>query len=311
MTGILVASEQPALLAELLTPALALGGPVVALDPLGRADADDLVARGADRVLRRHGTPPDAEVVAALLDAAIDAAEPELLLVGSTVLGAEAVARLCQRRGLPFVNEAEELVRTADGLRAHRRCMGRFVATEEVGGSLAVATVRARLFTPPDRGLRSGEVTELDPPLPAPRVRILGSQPRPRCDEAVEEADRVVSVGRGLRGPEDLPIVRGLAGSLDAAVGGSRPVTEHLGWLPLDLKVGLSGKTIAPELYVACGISGQIEHIVGMRDSRVVVAINSDPAAPIFEEADFYVVGDLYEVVPALQRAIEEVRAAR
>ena len=120
----------------------------------------------------------------------------------------------------------------------------------------------------------------------------------------------MVSVGRGLRAPEDLSLIHQLAEGLDAAVGGSRPVTEHLGWLPLDVKVGLSGKTIAPELYVACGISGQIEHVVGMRDSRVVVAINSDPTAPIFAEADYYLVGDLYELVPALSRAVAEARQA-
>ena len=304
----LIASELPALLAELLAPARELAVDVAALDLSGEAAAEELIARGADRVLRSARAPTaDAEVCAALLVAAIERVQPDVVLVGATSLGAETAARAGQRLGLSCANEAEALRLVEGALEVRRRCLGRFVATEVIARP-AMATVRPRRFSPPPPLERPGVVERLDVRLPVARVRVLRSEPRPRSDQALDGAARVVSVGRGLRCAADLSLIRGLAASLDAAVGGSRPVTEHLGWLPLDLKVGLSGKTIAPELYVACGISGQIEHIVGMRDSRVVVAINSDPAAPIFEEADFYVVGDLHEVVPALRRAVEEAR---
>lgn len=313
MTGaVLIASEQPALLAELLTPATCLGGSVTALDLGGRADPEDLVARGAHRVLTPAATPAaDAEVWAALLGAALERVDPGVLLLGATTLGAEAAARLAARRGLACANGAESLELVEGGLQVRRRCLGRFVATELLTGQPAVATVRPRLFDPPAPRDRAGRTEPLEFDVPAPRVRVLERRQRSRSAQAVDEADRVVSVGRGLRQPDDLALIRRLATSLSAAVGGSRPVTEHLGWLPLDLKVGLSGKTVAPDLYLACGISGQIEHIVGMRDSRLVVAINSDPAAPIFQEADLFVVGDLYEVVPALVQALDELRADR
>jgi electron transfer flavoprotein alpha subunit len=126
----------------------------------------------------------------------------------------------------------------------------------------------------------------------------------------LEKARVVVAAGRGLRRREDLEIVTRLARALGGEVGASRPVTDDLQWLPSDAKVGLSGHTIRPELYVALGISGQLEHIVGMRESRVVVAINTDPGAPIFAESDYNVVGDLYAVIPALLRALEEDSAA-
>ena len=307
---VLVASERPDLLAELLTPgrALAGDGPLVALDLSGEAQADELVARGADRVLvPPQSTAADALAYAALLEHALDLVEPGTLLLASTSLGSEAAARIAARRSIPCANEADELELVEGGLRVRRRCLGRFVATELLSGAPVTATVRPRLFSAPEPTRRTGRVEPLVVDLPAPRVRVLTNRPRPRSDHAVEDADRIVSVGRGLRGPEDLPVIRRLADALGAAVGGSRPVTEQLGWLPLDLKVGLSGRTVSPELYVACGISGQIEHVVGIRDSRVVVAINSDPSAPIFEESDFYVLGDLYEMVPALTRAVMEI----
>jgi electron transfer flavoprotein alpha subunit len=106
---------------------------------------------------------------------------------------------------------------------------------------------------------------------------------------------------------EDLKLIQELAAVIGAQLGGSRPLTEDLKWLPADAQVGLSGKKVKPKLYVACGISGQIQHIVGMRDAQTIVAINMDPSAPIFEEADYCIVGDLYKIVPALTAAFREL----
>ena len=116
----------------------------------------------------------------------------------------------------------------------------------------------------------------------------------------VSGADRIVAVGRGLRRREDLSLVEELCRALDAELGASRPLVEDSRWLPAERQVGLSGHSVKPELYLAVGISGQIQHLVGMRDSQVVVAINSDPRAPIFEAADVGIVADLYEVLPRL-----------
>jgi electron transfer flavoprotein alpha subunit len=121
------------------------------------------------------------------------------------------------------------------------------------------------------------------------------------------KADLIVSVGRGIKEKDKLPVVEELAKALGADLAASRPVCDD-GWLPMDRQIGSSGQTVAPKLYVAVGISGAIQHIVGMKGSRVVVAINKDERAPIFDIADYGVVGDLFEVVPALTAAIKEVK---
>jgi len=121
------------------------------------------------------------------------------------------------------------------------------------------------------------------------------------------KAEVIVSVGRGIKEKDKLPIVEELAKALGAELAASRPVCDD-GWLPMDRQIGSSGQTVAPKLYVAVGISGAIQHIVGMKSSRVVVAINKDERAPIFDLADYGVVGDLFEVVPALTAAIKEVK---
>ncbi len=123
----------------------------------------------------------------------------------------------------------------------------------------------------------------------------------------LSKAERIVSVGRGIKKPENLDMVKELAASLGAEIAASRPVCDD-GWLPLDRQVGSSGQTVAPKLYLAVGISGAIQHIVGMKNSGTIVAINKDPHAPIFDIADYGVVGDLFEVVPALTAAVNELK---
>jgi electron transfer flavoprotein alpha subunit len=138
---------------------------------------------------------------------------------------------------------------------------------------------------------------------------VLRQRPEPPIREArqtvdLSQADRIVAVGRGIRGPEQLDHVRALAESLGAEIAASRPVCDA-GWLPMDRQIGSSGQTVAPRLYVAIGISGAIQHIVGMKGAKTVVAINKDPDAPIFEVADYGIVGDLFEVVPAMVAALK------
>ena len=115
----------------------------------------------------------------------------------------------------------------------------------------------------------------------------------------LSQAERIVAVGRGIKGQEHLPVVQKLAAALDAELAASRPICDA-GWLPMERQVGSSGQTVAPKLYVALGISGAIQHLVGMKGSRTIVAINKDADAPIFEVADYGIAGDLFEIVPAI-----------
>jgi electron transfer flavoprotein alpha subunit len=121
------------------------------------------------------------------------------------------------------------------------------------------------------------------------------------------EADVVIGVGRGIKGPENLKLIEKLACLLNARIGGTRAVVDA-GWLPARCQIGQTGLTISPKLYIACGISGAVQHIVGIQSAKTIVAINKDPEAPIFEVADYGIVGDLFEVIPAL---IEEIKTRR
>jgi electron transfer flavoprotein alpha subunit len=132
-------------------------------------------------------------------------------------------------------------------------------------------------------------------------IRQQVEAPFQEARQAVDlsQAERIVSVGRGIKGQEHLKIAQDLATALGAEIAASRPICDA-GWLPMDRQIGSSGQTVAPKLYVALGISGAIQHLVGMKGSRTIVAINKDAEAPIFEIADFGIVGDLFEIVPAL-----------
>ncbi len=135
-------------------------------------------------------------------------------------------------------------------------------------------------------------------------VATLRQRPDERFKESKQSVDlaaaeRIVSVGRGIKGPEHLELVKQLAEALGAEIAASRPICDN-GWLPMDRQIGSSGQTVAPKLYLALGISGAIQHVVGMKGARTIVAVNKDPEAPIFEIADYGIAGDLFEIVPAL-----------
>jgi len=140
----------------------------------------------------------------------------------------------------------------------------------------------------------------------ASKIRQKPEAPFREAKQAVDltQAERIVSVGRGIKGPEHLDLVKQLAEALGAEVAASRPICDA-GWLPMERQIGSSGQTVAPKLYLALGISGAIQHVVGMKGARTIVAINKDAEAPIFEVADYGIVGDLFEVVPAMIAALK------
>jgi electron transfer flavoprotein alpha subunit len=315
--GILVFSESPEMLWELLTASRELaattGDDVAALvvGTDGEARAADALARGAAQVLmagEATPTPIGAEALAAALGAAIADLEPETVLIGGTRTGADVAARLAQSLEVPCASDCMSFRPDGASLVVERRVYGgRFVARQALEGWPWILTVPAKRFAKAERSEApaEGQVRGLAIELPAPRVRPQAVAARSPSAVDVTKADVIVAAGRGVKRVEDLAELERLASALGGVLAGSRPLTGDLDWLPVDRRIGLSGETVKPNLYIACGISGQIEHIVGIKGARTVVAINNDPKAPIHAEADYSIVGDLYEVVPALIRERE------
>jgi electron transfer flavoprotein alpha subunit len=177
------------------------------------------------------------------------------------------------------------------------------------GSGPCLISVQAGAFRAEAAGTGQAEISTFVPTIEPAQIRTNPGEPFRGSAQTVDlgSAQMIVSVGRGIKDAENLPLVQELAKVLGAELAASRPICDN-GWLPLERQIGSSGQTVSPKLYLAVGISGAIQHLVGMKGSQCIVAINKDPDAPIFEVADYGIVGDLFEVVPALTEAIRSVK---
>jgi electron transfer flavoprotein alpha subunit len=305
-----VFSEKPTLGAELIGCARGLTqGAVVALVAGPRGDAETAVARGADKVfwLGEAGSRMVEDYVPTIAKLAAEQ-KPFAILIGATKRGKAVAGRLAARLETSAITDVKAFD-WADGALHARHLIfgGGAVRVEQARSSVVIATLGMGVAEPlPADPSHNGAVVDVPFVEPGWKVTVSGHKPKGTSTVNLASAKRVVCPGRGLAKQEDLAMVEDLARTLEAEIGCTRPLAEGLDWLPRERYIGVSGAFIKADLYLAIGVSGQVQHTVGVTDSRVIVAINKDKNAPIFEQADYGIEGDLYAVVPALIKALKE-----
>ncbi|MDT0424362.1 electron transfer flavoprotein subunit alpha/FixB family protein [Streptomyces evansiae] len=295
---------------ELLTLARRLGEPVaVALGAGAAQTAATLGEHGATRVLTSEASEYADYLVVPKVDAlqaAVEAVSPAAVLVSSSAEGKEIAARLALRIGSGLITDAVDVEAGADGPEATQSVFAAsFTTKSKVSRGVPVITVKPN-SAPVEPAAGAGAVEELAVGFSelASGTKVTSRTARESSGRPeLTEAAIVVSGGRGVNGAENFALIEALADSLGAAVGASRAAVDA-GWYPHSNQVGQTGKTVSPQLYIASGISGAIQHRAGMQTSKTIVAINKDEEAPIFELVDYGVVGNLFDVVPQLTEEV-------
>ena len=291
---------------------LASGEPIAILLPGGGDAAKTLADAGVGEVLTVQDAAlasytPDAQVAA--VAAVIAQTTPRLVVMAHTYQARDYAPRLAARLRTPLVADVVA-VKGSGAAATFLRPMfqGKLVAeVAPQGDGPAIVTCQIGAFRAD--GVTKGApaaARALSVALDAPSRQTV-EPPFQEARQAVDlgQAERIVAVGRGIKAQDQIQVAEKLAAAMGAEIAASRPICDN-GWLPMDRQVGSSGQTVAPKLYVALGISGAIQHLVGMKGSRTIVAINKDADAPIFEVADYGIVGDLFDIVPAMTAEIEK-----
>jgi len=269
-----------------------------------REKAKELIYFGADKVfLYDHPLLREFDVINYKQNMVnlIREEKPEIVLIGATPLGRSLAPRIAAALKTGLTADCIDLQLDENGelIQVRPAFTGNLIAHIKTSTRPVMTTVRYKVFKAREKDLtRKGDIVEKEVEIVKDvGVRVVRKEPVEVVN--ISDAEIIVSGGRGLKKPEDLKILEELANLLGGVVGASRPLVDE-GWISKDHQVGFSGNIVRPKLYLACGISGSPQHLAGMRDSEIIVAINIDPSAPIFNVADYGIVGDLYEIIPKL-----------
>ncbi len=293
---------------ELLTKARELGDVTAIYSGSGGGDAiATLGAYGAARVL--HADPGDrlpAAPLAHALASLADADPPHLIMFSQKYTDRDVAGRLAARLGTGVLANASDVRLTDSGVETdHEIFGGSQIATAAMGQAPAIVLVRPKSFAATEGGATEPDVSTLDlPDAGRSEAKVVASHVEEREGPQLGDASIVVAGGRGLGSAEGFEMIEAVAKQLGAATGATRAIVDS-GWVPYAKQVGQTGKTVKPDVYIAAGISGAMQHLVGMKDSGTIIAINKDPDAPIFSIADLGIVGDVHKVLPQLIEALE------
>jgi electron transfer flavoprotein alpha subunit len=240
----------------------------------------------------------------------IESQRPKVVVFPHTYQVRDYAPKLAARLGRSLISDVVDVKIDAGAVVFVRQLFqGKLNSDIHSKGEPTLVSIQAGAFRAAEPGDQAGAVEQFPVRIDASQIRSQPEAPYQETTRSVDlgAADVIVSVGRGIKEKDNLPVVEALAEALGAELAASRPICDN-GWLPMERQVGSSGQTVSPKVYFAVGISGAIQHLVGMKGSKTVVAINKDENAPIFETADYGVVGDLFEIVPAL---VDEIRKAK
>jgi electron transfer flavoprotein alpha subunit len=281
-----------------------------------RQEAEELVRWGADRVY--HSEDPalrdfNDEPYAAFLSSLIEKHKPEAVLAGATTIGRSFIPRVAARLNTGLTADCTSLEidgETRNLLQVRPAFGGNIMATILCPGNRPqIATVRPRVMKPLEYDkARQGEIIPVEPVQTESRTKVIETiKETSEVSVNLQEAQVIVSGGRGLGDEKGFGMLQELAELLEGTVGASRAAVDE-GWIPYRHQVGQTGKTVCPKIYIACGISGAVQHLVGMQSSDIIIAINRNPEAPIFNVATYGIVGDVFEVVPLLIKKLREAK---
>jgi electron transfer flavoprotein alpha subunit len=305
MSDFWIVADAAPLAAELVSGAKALGGGTITAFVGGdEAAAKNLISLGADKA---YALPLPAsaqwEAYASVIADKAKTEKPAVILVGSTRRGRDLAACVAAMLDVPCVSDCKKLAVSGSAVTAERMVYGGMaVKTLKATADILVAPVGARSFEPlPADPARSGAVETLS--VPSHPAKVTGRKGREAQSVNLGDATLVVGVGRGFVEQSELSLAKDLAAAMGAEVACSRPIAEFFKWLPEERYLGISGQQIKPQVYLAAGISGQAQHVYGVRDSKVIVSVNKDENAPIVQLSDYCIIGDVKEVLPALTKA--------